>query len=81
VPAIGLGIGGVTSHYCLSNAFRAGDATLVVPLDFMRIPLIAVVGWALYAEPLDAFVLIGALIIISGVIWNLRTESVRAQPA
>ena len=38
---------GLTSHYCLSNAFRAGDATLVVPLDFMRIPLIAVVGWAL----------------------------------
>src|ERR1035437_4672842 len=41
LPAIGVGIGGLTSHYCLSNAFRAGDATLVVPLDFMRIPLIA----------------------------------------
>jgi drug/metabolite transporter (DMT)-like permease len=81
VPAIGLGIGGVTSHYCLSNAFRAGDATLVVPLDFMRIPLIAVVGWALYSEKLDLFVLIGALIIISGVIWNLRAESARIRPA
>lgn len=75
LPAIGLGIGGVTSHYCLSNAFRAGDATLVVPLDFMRIPLIAVVGWALYGESLDVFVLIGALIIIAGVVWNLRAES------
>lgn len=81
VPAIGLGIGGVTSHYCLSNAFRAGDATLVVPLDFMRIPLIAVVGWAFYGESLDIFVLIGALIIISGVIWNLRAESARPRPA
>ena len=81
VPAIGLGIGGVTSHYCLSNAFRAGDATLVVPLDFMRIPLIAVVGWAFYGESLDIFVLIGALIIISGVVWNLRAESTRTQPA
>jgi drug/metabolite transporter (DMT)-like permease len=78
LPAIGLGIGGTTSHYCLSNAFRAGDATLVVPLDFMRIPLIAVVGWAFYGEPLDIFVLIGALIIIAGVVWNLRTESARA---
>ena len=65
---------GSTSHYCLSNAFRAGDATLVVPLDFMRIPLIAVVGWAFYGEPLDIFVLLGALIIISGVFWNLRSE-------
>jgi drug/metabolite transporter (DMT)-like permease len=81
VPAIGLGIGGVTSHYCLTNAFRAGDATLVVPLDFMRIPLIAVIGWAFYGESLDIFVLIGALIIISGVLWNLRAESIRTRPA
>jgi len=74
-PAIGVGIAGLTSHYCLSNAFRAGDATLVVPLDFMRIPLIAVVGWAFYGEQLDIFVLLGALIIVAGVLWNLRAET------
>lgn len=78
LPALGLGIGGAASHYCLSNAFRAGDATLVVPLDFMRIPLIAVVGWAFYNESLDIFVFLGALIIIVGVVWNLRAESARA---
>ncbi len=77
LPAIGVGIAGLTSHYCLSNAFRAGDATLVVPLDFMRIPLIAVVGWAFYGERLDIFVLLGALIIITGVLWNLRAEAAR----
>ncbi|HEY6023225.1 MAG TPA: DMT family transporter [Pseudolabrys sp.] len=79
LPAIGVGTAGLTSHYCLSNAFRSGDATLVVPLDFMRIPLIAVVGWAFYGEPLDIFVLLGALIIISGVLWNLRSEVARAR--
>jgi len=78
LPAIGVGIAGLTSHYCLSNAFRSGDATLVVPLDFMRIPLIAVVGWAFYGERLDIFVLLGALIIVSGVLWNLRSEVARA---
>ncbi len=78
LPAIGVGTAGLTSHYCLSNAFRSGDATLVVPLDFMRIPLIAVVGWAFYGERLDIFVLLGALIIISGVLWNLRSEVARA---
>ena len=78
MPALGVGIAGLTSHYCLSNAFRAGDATLVVPLDFMRIPLIAVVGWVFYGEALDIFVLLGALIIVSGVLWNLRAESRRA---
>ena len=77
LPAIGVGTAGLTSHYCLSNAFRSGDATLVVPLDFMRIPLIAVVGWAFYGERLDLFVLVGALIIVSGVLWNLRSEVAR----
>ena len=75
LPLLGIALAGLSSHYCLSNAFRAGDATLVVPLDFMRIPLIAVVGWALYGERLDIFVLLGALIIVAGVLWNLRAES------
>jgi drug/metabolite transporter (DMT)-like permease len=79
LPALGVGTAGLTSHYCLSNAFRSGDATLVVPLDFMRIPLIAVVGWAFYGERLDIFVLLGAIIIVSGVLWNLRSEVARAQ--
>jgi drug/metabolite transporter (DMT)-like permease len=37
-----VGVAGLASHYCLANAFRAGDASVVVPLDFLRIPLIAV---------------------------------------
>ena len=87
LPMLGIGIAGLTSHYCLSNAFRSGDATVVVPLDFMRIPLIALVGWWLYGERLDGFVFVGALVIVSGVVWNLRAETRRqalaraAQPA
>lgn len=78
VPAaLGLGIAGICAHYCMTNAFRAGDASLVVPLDFLRIPLIAVVGWWLYQETLDAYVLGGAGLIISGILWNLRSESRR----
>jgi drug/metabolite transporter (DMT)-like permease len=78
IPTLGVAVSGTTAHYCLSNAFRWGDATLVVPLDFMRIPLIAVVGWALYGESLDVFVLLGALIIVAGVLWNLRAEATKA---
>jgi len=79
VPIIGLGIAGLSSHYCLSNAFRAGEATVVVPIDFLRIPLIALVGWWLYAEPLDVFVFAGAALIVIGILWNLRAET--RQPA
>jgi drug/metabolite transporter (DMT)-like permease len=75
LPVLGVGIAGTTSHYCLTNAFRSGDATVVVPIDFMRVPLIALVGWALYNEKPDIFVLLGTLIIAGSVIWNLRAES------
>jgi len=78
VPAvIAMGISGLASHYCLTNAFQAGDAGVVVPLDFLRIPLIAVIGWWLYNEALDAFVFIGAGLIIAGVLWNLQSEAWR----
>jgi drug/metabolite transporter (DMT)-like permease len=82
VPAaLAVGASGLASHYCLTNAFRAGDASMVVPLDFMRIPLIAVVGWWLYGERLDALVFVGAGLIISGILWNLRSEATRPPAA
>lgn len=74
---IGIGVTGLVSHYCLTNAFRAGDAGVVVPLDFMRIPLIAVTGWWLYGESLDVFVFLGAGLIVTGILWNLRSEAAR----
>jgi drug/metabolite transporter (DMT)-like permease len=77
LPAIAYGVVGLTSHYCLTNAFRSGDASVVVPLDFLRIPLIAIVGWMLYGEALDVFVFAGAGLIIGGVLWNLHAETRR----
>jgi drug/metabolite transporter (DMT)-like permease len=77
VPTLALGVVGLTSHFCLTQAFRSGDATVVVPLDFLRIPLIALVGWIFYGEHLDGFVFAGAGFIICGVLWNLSAESRR----
>jgi drug/metabolite transporter (DMT)-like permease len=70
----GVGFAGVTAHFCLTNALAAGDAGVVIPLDFMRLPLIAFVGWTFYGEGLDALVFLGAGVIIAGVLWNLNAE-------
>jgi drug/metabolite transporter (DMT)-like permease len=72
--ALGLAVSGIGSHFCFSNAFRSGDAILVVPLDFLRIPLIAIVGAVFFGEPLDVVVFAGAALIVSGVLWNLVAE-------
>lgn len=81
LPVLGMMISGLASHYCLTNAFRSGDAILVIPLDFLRIPLIALVGWMFYAETVQATVFFGAGLIIAGIVWNLTAESRQAAAA
>lgn len=77
LPALGIAISGLTAHYCLTNAFRYGDASVVIPFDFLRIPLIAAIGWLLYGEIVEPAVMAGAAVIIAGVFWTLRAESRR----
>jgi drug/metabolite transporter (DMT)-like permease len=75
LPAVSMGFAGLAAHYCIAMAFRYGDASLVMPLDFLRVPLIAVVGWLFFGESVDALVFIGAFIILAGILWNLRAEA------
>jgi drug/metabolite transporter (DMT)-like permease len=78
-PLLGVSITGITAHLCLTNAFRAGDAQVVVPLDFFRLPLIAFLGWMFYSEPLDFLLFVGAAFIIVGILVNLRAEARRSR--
>jgi len=67
-----IGICGTFSHYCLASAMRYADATVVVPMDFLRVPLTATAGWLLYAERLDVFTGVGAVLILAGNLLNLK---------
>jgi drug/metabolite transporter (DMT)-like permease len=69
-----LGICGISSHYCIARAMAHADATIVSPLDFLRLPLIAVIGFSFYQEPWNPFVLIGGAIIFSGNLLNIWAE-------
>ncbi len=72
-----VGITALTAHYCMARAFAIADATIVVPLDFLRLPLIAVIGYLFYNEMLDMFVLIGAFIMLFGNFINIRAEHIK----
>ena len=74
LPLIGICVGGLSAHFCLTNAYRHGDAVIVVPLDFLRLPLIALIGWLLYTEPLDPFIFAGGALILVGILQNLLAE-------
>jgi drug/metabolite transporter (DMT)-like permease len=74
-PAIAaLCVSGLMAHVCLTNAFRHGDAIAVVPIDFLRIPLITMVGVVFYREVFDQLVLLGAAISAAGILWSLRNQ-------
>jgi drug/metabolite transporter (DMT)-like permease len=66
---------GTYSHYCMTNAMRYADATIVVPMDFLRVPASAAVGWLVYSERLDMYTVLGAAIILAGNILNLTRSS------
>lgn len=72
-----VGITALSAHYCMARAFALADATVVVPMDFLRLPLVALIGYLFYNEVLDLFVLAGALIMLTGNIINIRAEQRR----
>ncbi len=66
---------GTFSHYCMARAMLYADATVVVPMDFLRVPLTATAGWLLYGERLDIYTVLGAVLILSGNLINLRAAT------
>jgi len=68
---------GTFSHYCLTRAMLHADATVVVPMDFLRVPLAALAGWLLYGERLDTLTILGAALILSGNLLNLKGTGAR----
>jgi drug/metabolite transporter (DMT)-like permease len=62
---------GTYSHYCFARAMQHADATVVVPMDFLRVPLTALVGWLLYSERMDLFTVLGVGLILSANMLNL----------
>ena len=63
---------GTYSHYCMAHALRHADATTVVPLDFLRVPLTALAAWLVFAERFDIFTVLGAAVILGGNLLNLK---------
>jgi drug/metabolite transporter (DMT)-like permease len=75
-----VGVSGLSAHFCLTSALAEADATFVMPIDFLRLPLVALVGFLTYAEAFEAEILLGALIIFSGNYISLRYETRRGRP-
>ncbi|TIS77455.1 MAG: DMT family transporter [Mesorhizobium sp.] len=68
---------GMSSHFCMARALAYADATVISPMDFLRVPLSALIGWLLYQEQIDAFTAGGALLILLGNLLNLQKKATK----
>lgn len=68
---------GSFAHFCMARALSYADATVVMPMDYLRVPLTALIAYLLYAEEIDMFTAAGAGLILLGNLFNLRRPNYR----
>jgi drug/metabolite transporter (DMT)-like permease len=67
----------LAGHYSLTRALSNADASVVMPMDYLRLPLIMVVAWWLYGESVTIWLLLGAALIIAGNALGLYLQVCR----
>ncbi len=67
-------LAGLSAHYCMVRAFSLADALTVVPMEFLRLPLVMLLAIPLYGEPFDLWILAGGSLILAGNYYNLLSE-------
>ena len=69
---------GLTAHLCMTKAFSLAPVSVVMPIDFVRLPLISVVGYLFYNEVLTWYIILGSALVFVGNYINIKAEE-RAQ--
>jgi len=69
-----LTITSLLAHYSLSSALKYSDASVILPIDYIRLPLIVFIGWYYYDEIISTNVVIGSILIIFGVVFFLNKD-------
>ena len=70
-----IGVAGLAAHFCMTKSLSLAPASLVMPVDFARLPLIAVIGVVFYGESLDFYLVLGAALILVANFLNLSRQA------
>lgn len=77
-----VGASGLTAHYCMARAVSIADASVILPISYLQLPVMALVGLTLYGEQLDFYTLGGGFLIFAAtylnVLWSKPSVDVRA---
>ena len=73
--AVLLGAAGTTGHLCMTRALAAAEATVVIPFDYLRLPLVALIAYLAFGEVPDIWVWIGGGVIAASSVYIAHRES------
>ena len=59
-------------QYCVIRAYQVGKSTVISPIDYLQIPLSALLGWLMFHETLSLHFIIGVIIIITTSVYILK---------
>lgn len=68
-------VAALCAHYCMAKALSLSDAMVVMPMDFLRLPLIALIGYLFYQEQIDLWLVVGAGVMLLGNMLTLKESS------
>ena len=76
-----LGAVATAGHLCFARAMKLADASAILPLDFARLPLTAIIAYFAFGERVDIWTWVGAGIIAASAIYVAHREIVAARRA
>lgn len=68
---LAIGLLGLSAHACLTQALSAAPASIVAPMEFARLPVVATLGLILYGEAIEMALIVGAAFIVGANVVNL----------
>lgn len=67
-----IGMTALTAHFSITKAMGYADVTVIVTLDFLRLPLVALIGVFLYQEAFELSLILGAGVMLLGNLVNAQ---------
>ena len=74
-----VGVTTTVAHLMLTKAMSLAEASAIVPLEFIRLPLAVLIGFVWFSEILDFWTILGATIIGCSAVYIARREAMAAR--
>lgn len=75
LPIAVVGGTGVLAHFAMATGLHKADATIAMPVTYIQFPLVAALGYFLYAEVPTVYTAMGTALIVAANWYNIMRRS------